>query len=201
MALKRCLAALALSAAVGCKQERPPPPPPGVPVETPRPALPEVAAPSEAAANDESPWAWVIHSGDGNATLRQAPSTPGKCLLECTVGATSAWSARAADCFGEKADRKFVANDCQRTVVMFPAPPRAQAWRTGQVMRVYKKDKLDYPVVGVAVLKDERLIKSSRSWLKGCYGIDGEPPHYSGDGLAVEYSTIDGKAGRVPLTQ
>ena len=90
-----------------------------------------------------------------------------------------------AECLAEKSDRKFLANDCIRTVVMIPAPDRAKAWRQVQVMRVYKKEKLDYPVVGIAALPDEKLIKGSKSWLKGCYGVPGDPPHYNADGSAV----------------
>ena len=75
-----------------------------------------------------------------------------------------------------------------------------QAWRAAQVMRVYKKDKLDYPVVGVAAMKEEKLMKGSASWLKGCYGIPGEAPHYTADGSAVEYEMINGKKGSVPLS-
>lgn len=204
MGLKRSIAGAAVLALFACTKDKPPPPPPpSVPVETPKPPDPgAVAAKPEVTpedTDDESPVAWVIHSGDGNATLRQKPGAPGKCFLECMVGAEKAWSAASVACFGVKSDRKFLANDCVRTVVMMPAPPRGEPWRKAQVMRVYKKEKLDYPVVGVAALKDERLIKSSPSWLKGCYGLPGDPPRYSADGLAVEYDTIDGKSGSVPL--
>jgi hypothetical protein len=83
---------------------------------------------------------------------------------------------------------------------MMPAPPRGAPWRTTQVMRVYKKDKLDYPVMGIAVMRDgEKRMKGSRSWLKGCYEVPGEPPRYSKDNASVEYDTIDGKSGKVPL--
>ena len=71
--------------------------------------------------------------------------------------------------------------------------------RKVKVMRVYKKDKLDYPVMGIAALPDEKLMKSSQTWLKGCYGLAGEPPRYSQDNQAVEYDTIDGKSHSVPL--
>lgn len=148
---------------------------------------------------DEGPFSWVIHSGDGSATLRQKPAAPGKCYLSCNLGdASEAWHA-TGECIGEKSERKFLANDCQRTVVMIPAPPRGKNWRQVVVMRVYKKDKLDYPVMGVAALPDEKLMKSSTSWLKGCYGNPGEPPRYSADGKSVDYDTIDGKTHSVPL--
>ncbi len=142
---------------------------------------------------------WVSHSGDGSATLRQKPGAPGNCFLECTLGSgETAWKAMAP-CMAEKSDRRFVANDCSRTVVMIPAPPRSQKWRQAQVMRVYKKDKLDYPVVGIAALPDERLMKGSASWLRGCYGVLGDAPHYSSDGNAVEYDSIDNQHRSVPL--
>jgi hypothetical protein len=150
-------------------------------------------------AEEDSKWAWVIHSGDGKATLRQKPSTPDRCYLECTSGDGSvAWKANAA-CLAEKADWKFMAPDCTRTVVLIPAPPRGKPWRASQVMRVYKKEKLDYQVMGIAVLKDEKLMKASPTWVKGCYGVPGDPPRYSADGLAIEYESIDGKRQTVPL--
>lgn len=211
MPLKRCLlgraVAVALASLCACKKERPPPPPPSVPVETPKPPDPATVAPDAGAARaevavddpDESPLAWSIYSGDGKSKLKQKPGAPGKCWLECTgADGASVWSATGA-CFGEKSDRKFLANDCVRTVVMIPAPLRSKSWRQAEVMRVYKKDKLDYPVVGIAAMKDEKLMKGSRSWLKGCYGLPGDPPQYSSDGSAVEYESIDGKKSSVPL--
>lgn len=196
MGLKRSFIVLAFVSFFACEKERPPPPPPppsSVPAETPKPAE---APPAE---DDEGPFAWVIHSADGKSTLRQKPAGPGRCALECTDADDKRVWASTTDCFGEKSDRKFLANDCVRTVVMIPAPLRTQAWRVAQVMRVYKKEKLDYPVVGIAALPDEKLSKTSPSWLKGCYGVAGDPPAYSADGSAVEYESIDGKKQRVPL--
>ena len=53
--------------------------------------------------------------------------------------------------------------------------------------------------MGMAALTDEKLIKGSRSWLKGGYGVPGEPPHYSQDGLQVDYESIDNQTHSVPL--
>ncbi len=202
MGLKRWLIGVSLSVVCwACKNERPPPPPPSVPAETPKAAPPEPPKGAEVPVEDpdESPVAWTIHSADGKSTLRQKPAGPGKCYLACTGGDDKeVWSSTAA-CMGDKSDRKFLANDCVRTVVIIPAPDRAKAWRQVHVMRVYKKEKLDYPVVGIAALPDEKLIKGSRSWLKGCYGVAGDPPRYSDDGASVEYERIDGKKGSVPL--
>ena len=201
MALKRWLIALCVGLLSGCKKERPPPPPPSVPAETPKPADPAAAQAAELPVEDpdESPLAWSIYSGDGKSKLKQKPAAPGKCYLECSGPDGAQVWADTADCFGEKSDRKFLADDCVRTVVMIPAPPRGAKWRQVQVMRVYKKARLDYPVVGVAALPDEKLIKGSRSWLKGCYGVPGDPPAYSADGSSVEYESIDGKHHSVPL--
>jgi len=202
MGLKRWLIGVSLFAlCAGCKKERPPPPPPSVPAETPNPPPVPVAQEADAPVeDDESPYAWAIHSGDGKSTLKQRPGAPGKCYLDC-VGPDGAkvWSA-SSECLAEKSDRKFLSNDCIRTVVMIPSPDRGKSWRQVQVMRVYKKEKLDYPVVGIAALPDEKLFKGSKSWLKGCYGVPGDPPHYNDDGSAVEYERIDGKKGSVPLT-
>jgi hypothetical protein len=148
---------------------------------------------------DEGPYGWVIHSGDGSATLRQKPTAPGKCYVSCTLGdGKEAWHA-SGECMAEKSERKFLADDCQRTVVMIPAPPRGKSWRQAVVIRVYKKDKLDYQVMGVAAMPNEKLMKASTSWLKGCYGNPGEAPRYAADGKSVEYDTIDGKSSSVPL--
>ena len=198
-----------LSAAfcVACQKEAPPAP---VAPPTPEPAKPVVVAPKEPAPtapapakeeeDDKSPQAWWTHSGDGTATLRQKPSAPGKCLVECKLGdGTTAWAAPATECFGEKADWRFVAKDCQRTVVMISAPSRAKSWRATEVMRVYKQGKLDYKVMGIVALPNEKLYKANRTWLRGCYGNPGEPPHYAKDAKSVEYETIDNKSSNVPL--
>ncbi|MBL8949710.1 MAG: hypothetical protein JNK82_02965 [Myxococcaceae bacterium] len=205
MGLKRWLIGVSLFAlcGAGCKEGRPPPPPPSVPADTPKP--PEPVAPPRAEVPvedpDESPLAWTIYSADGKSTLKQKPAGPGKCYAVCTgPDGNEVWSA-TAECLGQKSDRKFFANDCVRTVVMMPAPDRAKQWRQAEVMRVYKREKLDYRVMGVAAMPDEKLIKGSKSWLKGCYGVPGEPPRYSADGAAVEYERIDGKSGRVPLVR
>src|SRR5262245_44524602 len=137
MRFKASIAVLALL--VACKKPKPPPPPnPPAPVEAEGRSAPVIAKPPAPPAEEEkSDFAWVIRSGADVAQLQQKPSTPGKCYLECTVGSAVSWSANTA-CFGEKADRKFLAADCGRTVVMIPAPPRGGSWRTTQVMRVYK---------------------------------------------------------------
>src|SRR5262245_43752907 len=87
MRLKRWWIAVALTTAWagGCKKERPPPPPPSVPAETPKPPDPSVkppapAQPGQGAAKptdvpgedpEQSPFAWLIHSGDGKSKLKQ----------------------------------------------------------------------------------------------------------------------------------
>jgi hypothetical protein len=203
MGLKRFLLAAMLTA-VSCNNATPPPQP--SPEAEVKPDPPPAPAPSPKAAPkadepevDEGPNNWVIHSGDGASTLRQtAAGSPGKCALSCAQSGTELWKS-LGPCLAEKSERKFLAKDCERTVVMIPAPPRGKSWRETVVMRVYKRDKLDYPVMGIAALADERLMKTSTSWLKGCYGLPGEAPRYSSDGEAVEYDTIDGKSHSVPL--
>src|SRR5687768_2979002 len=108
MTLKRSLIVVALLGVAGCNKDPEPAPPPA---EAPKPAPAPAAAPAPEEKEDESPVAWIIHSGDGNATLRQKPAAAtGKCYLECSVGTAVAWSAPSAPCFGDKSDRKFLAN-------------------------------------------------------------------------------------------
>jgi type IV pilus assembly protein PilA len=134
---------------------------------------------------------WVSYSSDGKTTLRQRAT-------ECQVeGSEPAWSTNGP-CLSTKGERRYVAADCQRTVVLVPAPDRGKDWAQTTVMRVYAGGKLEYAVSGVAVLQ-EKYMKRSPSWLKGCFGVPGDEPRYSEDGRAVEYVMVDGKPGRVSL--
>jgi hypothetical protein len=203
MGLKRFVLAVGLAVA-GCEKTPPPQPPPQAqpPPDSPPPAATPPGPKADEAEAEEGPHNWVIHSGDGASTLRQKATAGDKCLLSCTKAdgaeAREVWKS-LGPCMAEKNERKFLAGNCERTVVMIPAPPRGKSWRETVVMRVYRRDKLDYPVMGVAVLADERLMKTSTSWLKGCYGVPGEAPRYSSDGAAVEYDSIDGQSRSVPL--
>jgi type II secretory pathway pseudopilin PulG len=140
---------------------------------------------------------WVSYSNDGKTTLRQRASV-GQCTVECQVeGSEPAWTTNGA-CLSVKGERRYVAPDCQRTVVLVPAPDRGKSWAQTTVMRVYAGGKLEYAVSGVTVLP-EKYMQRSPSWLQGCFGVPGDEPHYSEDGRAVEYTTVDGKPGRVSL--
>jgi Tfp pilus assembly protein PilE len=143
--------------------------------------------------------AWVSYSGDGKATLRQV-SRAGQCTVECTVdGGRVAWTSQGS-CLAARGERRFVAADCERTVVLVPAPDRGRDWAQTQVMRVYRQGKLEYAVSGSTVL-DQKYMRTSPSWVKGCFGVPGAEPAYSADGLAVEYTTVDGRQGSVSLVR
>ncbi len=144
-------------------------------------------------AEDES---WTSYSADGKTTLRQTVSDGG-CTVTCTKADGSvAWTGQR--CLAHRGERRFVAADCERTVVLIPAPLKGKRWDETQVMRVYAREKLEYSVTAVAVIA-EAAMKTSPSWLKGCFGVAGAEPHYAADGLSVEYETINGKPGTVPL--
>jgi Tfp pilus assembly protein PilE len=140
---------------------------------------------------------WVSYSGDGLTTLRQR-SAQGQCSLECSKdGGQVLWTS-SGKCIAGPGERRFVAPDCERTVVLVPAPNRGGDWAQTNVMRVYARGALAYAVSGAAVLPEKYMLRSP-SWVKGCFGVPGDEPHYSADGLAVEYTMIDGKDGRVSL--
>jgi hypothetical protein len=142
-----------------------------------------------ASAEDES---WTSYSADGKTTLRQTVSDGGCTKADGSV----AWTADR--CLAHRGERRFIAADCERAVVLIPAPLKGKRWDETQVMRVYARGKLEYAVPAVAVIA-EAAMKTSPSWLKGCFGVPGAEPHYSADGLSVEYEVIDGKPGSVPL--
>ena len=182
---------LLLTLAWSCdKKPRPAPPPPS---DQPPVAIDTPPAPS----TDEDERAWVSYAGDGKTTLRQK-SVGGQCYSECTTGDGKRVWEGVSPCLAEKFERRFVSVDCERVVVFNPAPNRGRAWSTTEVMRVYAKNRLDYSVSGSTVLP-EKYMATSRSWLKGCLGIPGNEPRYAADALSVEYETVDGKSGAVPL--
>jgi hypothetical protein len=150
-----------------------------------------------AEADGEDARAWVSYSPDGKAMLRQK-SVGGQCYSECRLGdGALAWEG-VAPCLAEKHERHFVANDCERVVVLIPAPNRGKPWSATEVMRVYARNRLEYAVPASTVVSEQRM-RSATSWLKGCYGVPGAEPGYAPDGTAVVYETIEGHDGSVPL--
>jgi hypothetical protein len=169
---------------------------PGAPPEVLAVPAPTSPAP-DAGVLDDDPKAWQSYSADGKATLRQR-SVGGDCYSECTLGDGTRVFEGIGPCFSAKHERHFVSLDCERVVIIIPAPDRGKAWSTTEVMRVYARNQLDYSVPGSAVIA-EKFTKTSTSWLKGCFGVPGDEPRYSADGLSVEYETVEGKKGSVPL--
>lgn len=141
---------------------------------------------------------WSTRSADTHAHLTQTLSLGGQCHLQCDLEGTLKWEA-TADCLGRGDERRFVGNDCERAVIIDPAPSRGD-WRKAVVMRVYRRQKLAYQVLGPGVVPDEAKVRGQRSWARGCFGVPGEPPRYSADGTAVELTTVEGKPQRVPLS-
>lgn len=140
---------------------------------------------------------WVSYSGDGLTTLRQR-SAQGQCSLECSKEGGQVLWASNGKCIAGPGERRFVSPDCERIVVLVPAPNRGGDWAQTNVMRVYARGALAYAVSGATVLPEKFMVRSP-SWLKGCFGVPGDEPHYSADGLSVEYTMIDGNDGRVSL--
>jgi hypothetical protein len=162
----------------------------GLPQAAPAPAPPPPV-------EDDDDRSWQTYAFDGRTGLRETAAGE-RCLLTCTgEDGARLWEAMAP-CQARKGERRFLAPDGERLVVLVAAPVRGKAWRATEVMRVYQRGELAYRVMGAAVLP-ERAMRSSISWLQGCFGAPGEPPRYAGDGLAVEYTTIAGVEGRVPL--
>jgi len=83
-------------------------------------------------------------------------------------------------------------------VVLIPAPDRGKAWSSTVVIRVYARNQLEYAVSGSTVVSEKRM-RTSTSWLAGCYGVPGAEPAYASDGASVSYETIEGQPGSIPL--
>ncbi len=177
-----------LLAACSCgKKHRSPPAPKG--------EASKAEAPS--ATQGEDVRVWVSSSGDGRTALRQDPAGD-TCHAECTTGeGTKVWEG-VAPCLGVKSERRFVAPDCERVVVINPAPSRDGDWSATEVMRVYTRNRLDHSVSGSSLMA-EKDVGPSRSWLKGSADAPGQEPRYSANGRAVEFETADGRSHSVAL--
>jgi type IV pilus assembly protein PilA len=160
-------------------------------------ARPQAPADAGPPSEDRDPHAWRTYSFDGKTGLEEAPAGD-RCLLTCTLADGSrAWES-VRPCQATRGERRFLAPDCERLVVLVPAPDRGKAWAATEVMRVYQRGELAYAVMGAAVM-NEKAMRTSPTWLQGCFGAPGEEPRYAADGRAVEYTTLEGKPGRVSL--
>lgn len=190
-----------LLSSASCSNKSTPQPVAVAPTPAPAPAPTAATKPPDpepdAGVREDDPKAWQSYSADGKATLRQK-SVGGDCYSECTLGDGTRVFEGVAPCFSAKHERHFVSLDCERVVVIVPAPDRGKDWSATEVMRVYARNQLEYSVPGSAVIP-EKFIKTSTSWVKGCFGVPGNEPRYSADGLSVEYETVEGKKGSVPL--
>ena len=164
----------------------------GVMPPPPKPGTPEIPEPPPTDPRD-----WVSYSADGKTELRQKPDGD-KCHLVCTQAEGKVAFDVVGPCMAEKFERRFLSADCVRTVVLIASPNRGKDWSKTVVMRVYSKATLDYSVSGSTVI-DEKYMRSSPTWVQGCYGAAGQEPHYSSDGLRLEYTMMDGKPGHVDL--
>ncbi|GMU59529.1 MAG: hypothetical protein AMXMBFR34_12920 [Myxococcaceae bacterium] len=183
------LVVLAGAAGGGCRVPAPPAP------------VVDAGAPEEAAADTAAPapddkYEWQTPTADRTALLR-SKSMGGRCYLACTQGEARLWEG-TGPCLVEKSDRRFVGPGCERTVAFIAAPQRGRPWSQTELMRVLRREALDYVVPGVALLPEEAL-KTSISWLQGCYAQPGQPPRYSASGTAVEYDMVNGESGTVEL--
>jgi type IV pilus assembly protein PilA len=149
---------------------------------------------------ERGPGDWTQYSGDGKVMLRQR-SQGDKCELQCLgVNGSKVWET-VGPCIGAKTERRFVGPNCDRTVVLVPSPDRAKhKWGITPVVRYYTRGVLSKVQTGASLLPESQF-RGSPSWLQGCYGVPGEEPRYSKDGLALEYTMINNQAVRVPLVE
>ena len=185
------LLVLALFAACSCGKKSPPRP--AAKVE----AAKKTEVPSATDAGDDR--AWVSYSGDGKTVLRQDP-VGDKCHAECTTGEGKRVWEGVAPCLGVSHERRFVTADCERVVVLNPAPSREDVWSATEVMRVYTRNQLHHSVSGSSVIA-EMHVGPSRSWLKGSVGVPGQEARYSSDGRSIELETVDGRSRSISLVR
>jgi hypothetical protein len=138
---------------------------------------------------------WETGSASGQSVLSQRKVPSGLCQLTCRRGDADLWNSTA--CISTRVDFRFIAEDCERLVVIHAVPERSNMWQHAQVAHVYKRGgKLDYAVVAGAVVKGkdaERNMNASVRWLRG-------EPAYSADGSQVSFTSIDGRAQQIPLS-
>lgn len=149
---------------------------------------------------ERGPGDWTQYSGDGKVMLRQH-SQGDKCELQCVgVDGSRVWEI-VGRCIGNKTERRFVGPNCERTVVLVPSPDRASnKWGLAPVVRYYTRGILSKIQTGASLLPESQF-RGSPSWLQGCYGVPGDEPRYSKDGLALEYTMINNQAVRVSLVE
>ncbi len=163
------------------------------------------AKPSEVtvyASEELSEWdkrTWNSFSQDGHATLVQN-STGSTCQVECSVNDKRVWFQDG--CLGEVKDVRFVSNDCERVVVIFPVPLRGSGWQRQTVASVFDRSRKAWDVAAGTVVKDSRRALIAQCWASGLCGDASAPaPRYAPDGTAVEFTSIDGVPNRIPLTR
>ncbi len=142
---------------------------------------------------------WTTSSANGRAVLRQTPQPGKKCQWLCTVGDETSWSA-TGPCIGVLGDFRFVSADCQRTVVVYPIKPNSAQWQTRTVATVRNRGTKGWDVGLVTVMKSDKNLSISPSWLQGVAGAPGEPPRYNAEGTAVVFEAVDGTHSEIPLT-
>ncbi len=140
---------------------------------------------------------WTVSSADGSAVLRQTPEPGKKCQFVCTIGETTVWSA-AGPCFGKAGDFRFVSADCERSVVVFAIKPGA-TWQTRTVATVHNRATKGWDVGLVTVMKSDKNLSTSPSWLRGVAGAPGEPPRYNAEGTSVSFEAVDGTHSEISL--
>ncbi|PTL77605.1 hypothetical protein DAT35_43195 [Vitiosangium sp. GDMCC 1.1324] len=150
---------------------------------------------------------WSARSADGNAEVRQTAYRDGKtprCTSVATLsspedGPSVMW--KWETCIATREQLKFVSPDGKRVLVIDPFPAALPGnWKDVEVATLYEhgvrmKGAKAGALVGAPV--EVREPTPRIAWVKGQTGIEGEPPHYTSDGKAVEFETADGHAFRL----
>ncbi len=181
-----------------------------------RPKLEAAAAsfkaddPAPASAKRDSPdedrlQNWLIVSPNGKVTVEQAAQGAEgaeSCVVTAKRGSSALWTADS--CLGTTLDFRFVGNDGQRLVVLHKLPVADHGDRAAEVAHVYGEGKLEYAVHAAGAVRNWKLLRHSGTsllWLEGVMGVEGKAPAYSAAGDAVEFTTIDGAAQKIPLAR
>lgn len=165
-----------------------------------RPAPPEPVVAEAALPSPSYETLWTSASPSGRAFLEQRRGEG--CSLVCvTESGKEAW--QLAECLAEKDDLRFVGDDCETALILYPLPTRDSSWAKAPLLRLLRGGVVTSTLRG-SDIPGLDLSATRFRWLGGVLGEIGAPPHYSADGSAVEFE-LRTQAGRrmerIPLKQ
>lgn len=158
------------------------------------PAVPAASPPAPGAAAAEfADLNWRAASKDGGAVVEQRGGADG-CRVAARRGDAELWSMAA--CVARKSQLPFVSPDGLRLLVVDPLPDHdGPDWSGSVAALLFEKGALLRTVAAGDLVADARIrhMVKDFSWIAGA-GEAQPPARYAGDGLGVEFRTVDGRA-------